>query len=351
MRPHAQSTVLLRPGPPTERSLSAGAVHVYELRLAAGDFVHIVIRKHAVDLSATLVDPDGHDVASCHDDLSEFGDEIVVSIAAVTGHYELRVRSILSAGPSSRYAIEVVALRPASPQDRVRMEAEATFQRARSMQDTQQPRAFASAHDGFAAALNIFRRLGDQRRELRALIGMGEMEAALGNPAAFDTARQAEQLATDLGDEPARATAFRTTGRVLERRGDLLEALGAYEASTAIWGQLGDRKARSVSLNSEGIIYGRMGDSERAIARFQESLVLARASSNRVDALYPLNNLGIAYKDVGKFDKSLDTYKEALAEQRRSNNIEGQAVVLNNMGNVLRLLGRHKRRSRYIWKP
>jgi len=339
--PHAQSAAILRPGSPFERTLSAGAIDSYELRLSDGDFVDVEIKKLGLDLSATLLDPGGREVASRHSDVNEFGDEVVVAIATAGGRYQLRIQSLSSSG-QSRYSIAAVALRPAGPTDRDRIAAEAAVQRAESLRDTQQPRAFASAQDEFTAALAAFRQLGDRRRELRALIGVGGMEAALGNPEAFEAARQAERLAVDLGDEPSRAAAIRTTGLAVERRGDLVDALHAYEASSAIWGQLGDRKARTVSLNDEGVIYGRMGDSERAIARFEEALILARATSNKVYELKALNNLGITYKDVGKFDKSLDAYHKALAEERRRDDIEAQAVVLNNMGNVLRLLRRHQ---------
>jgi CHAT domain-containing protein/Tfp pilus assembly protein PilF len=339
--PHAQSTVLLRPGSPTARSLSAGAVHAYELRLAAGDFVHIVITKHDVDLSATLLDPDGHETTSRHSDLGEFTDEVVVAIAAADGRHELRIRSLSPTRASSRYSIEVVALRPAGPQDHDRVEAEAAIQRAASLQATLQPRAFASAQDEFTAALNIFRRLGDRRRELRALVGIASTQWGLGSPAALETARQAELQAVDLGDEPSRAAAIHIKGAALERLGELDAAMRAHEASSTISRQLGDRRAEGNSLNSEGVLYGRMGDSERAIARFEQALALARATSSRASEL-ELNNLGVAYKNLGAFDKSLDAYRQALADQRRLGNVDGQALVLNNMGNVLRLLGRHQ---------
>ena len=342
-RPHAQSAVALRPGPPVERSLSAGAVDSYELPLSAGDFVHIEIRKFGLDLSATLLDPEGREVASRHTDYSEVGYEVVVAIAAASGHYHLRIRSVSSSNPRSRYSITTVALRPTGPRDQARIEAEAGVQRASSRQETQQPRAFAAALSDFTAALDVFRQLGDRRRELRALVGVGRMQTALGNPAALETARQAEQLAVDLGDEPSRAAAIRTKGLALERRGDLVDALRAYEATSAIWHQLGERKARAIALNDEGVMYGRMGDSERAIARFEEAVALARATSNKFYELAALGNLGVTFKNVGKFDNSLQAYRQVLGEYRERGNVDGQALVLNNMGNVESLLGRNQK--------
>jgi len=340
--PHAQGAVVLRPGPLIERSIAAGALHPYELTLSSGDFVHVVIKKRGADLSAALLDPDGHEVVSRHSDFAEFGDEAVVAIAAASGRYQLQIRALSSSSPRSGYSITTVALRPAGLQDQARIEAEADVQRASSQQETQQPRAFAAALNDFTAALDAFRQLGDRRRELRALIGVGRMQVGTGNTAALETAQQAEQLAVDLGDEPSRAAAIRTRGLALERRGDLVDALRAYEATNAILQQLGERKARAIALNDEGVMYGRMGDSERAIARFEEAVALARATSNKFYELAALGNLGVTYKNVGKFANSLEAYRRVLGEYRDRGNVDGQALVLNNMGNVESLLGRNQ---------
>jgi hypothetical protein len=281
--PYAQTATPLHLGYSAERALSSGTVDAYHLNLTAGDFVHVAITKHDVDLSATLIDPGGREVVSRHDSVGEFTDEVVVAIASTNGPYELRIRSLSLRRPSSRYSIEVVALRPAGAQDRERVEAEEAIQRASSLQYTLQPRAFASAQDEFTAALNVFRRLGDRRRELRALVGLATMQWGLGSPAALETARQAEQLAAEVGDEPLRSTAIHTKGLALERLGDLEAALRAHEASAVISRQLGDRRSEGIFLNSEGIVYGRMGDSERAIARFEQALALARVTSSGLE--------------------------------------------------------------------
>ena len=188
--PYAQTPTPLHLGYSAERALSSGTVDAYDVSLTAGDFVHVVIRKHDVDLSATLIDPGGREVVSRHSDPGEFTDEVVAAIASANGPYELRIRSLSSGRPSSRYSIEVVALRPAGPQDRDRVEAEAAIQRARSLQETGQPRTYATAEDEFTAALKLFTLLGDRRRELRTLNGLGRIQAALGHPAAFETYRR-----------------------------------------------------------------------------------------------------------------------------------------------------------------
>jgi CHAT domain-containing protein len=324
--------------------MSAGAPHVYELALEAGDFVHVNIRKRGVDLAVTLVDPGGADLVTRHSDRSEFSDEVVVAVAASTGRYTLHVRPVSHTPITARYTIDVRSIRPASSMDRVRVEAEAAVQRGSSLQEEDEPRSQAEARVEFSMALEGFRALGDRRRELRAVVGIVAALDRLLSPELGEMARQAELLAVEVGDDGARATALIGIGRAFERRGDLASALRFYQESVAIDRAIGVRGALSAALNDEGVVYGRTGDSERAIERFQEALTFTRATGNQRIELMVLNNLGIAYKNVGEFAKSLEFYRQVLMRYRGNGRPDRQATVLNNMGNVERLLG-HDRQA------
>jgi CHAT domain-containing protein len=334
----ADSRVLV-PGIALERTISAGQAHRYSLSLAAGDFLQITIAQQGIDLVAVLTGPDGRErlsVDTCDDD---FRRERVVVIADTSGRHQLVVRPGPATAPSGRYTIQVEQLRPATPIDLERVEAERAFERGRALTIQGQPGKYAAGIDELTSALDRYQRLNDRGAELYVLIQLSLTQARLGRVEALATAREAERLAREAEDAAATAAALISAGAAYDRAGDPPGALRAYREAQAISRKIGNRKAEAVSLNGQGISHGRSGEGEQAVACFEEALPLARAAGNQPLQWSIPSNLGITYKNLGEFERALEAYRQALAVASATGNKEGQAVVLINMGNLQRLLG------------
>ena len=108
-------------------------------------------------------------------------------------------------------------------------------------------------------------------------------------------------LAGGAGDRPP-ATAERgfEAGIVAFRRGDLVQAAGAFEGAVALWPSYAD-----AWLNL-GVVYGRLGRTEEAAACARRVLGL------RSDDTRALNNLANALSAQGRFEEAAQCYRRAL---------------------------------------
>jgi len=338
----AQDVRELTAGASVERALASGESDTFQLTLAAGEFVHLTIAQRGFVVQATLSRPDGSDLLTVQTALNTFGDEALAAIADAAGRYTLVLRRMAATEVSGRYILTVDALRAATPLDAVWIEAERALARGTSHKSTGLA-AYPQALDQFNIALARYRDVADRRGELRALLELGAAQGDLGRPEELTIGQQADRLARELGNEPARALALAMVGRAFDRMGDMTAALRRYEEALSISRAIGHRAAQSMALNSQAVVYARTGDPEQAVARFEESLALARASGHRVGELMALSNLGVTYKNLGELALALDIYRQTLERYRELNDAEGQARVLNNMGNVEHQLGRDRR--------
>ncbi len=86
----------------------------------------------------------------------------------------------------------------------------------------------------YAAALPIFRRIGDSREEARCLANLGRLDGSTGrDEAALDHLDRAIVLFRGLADPPQMALALEGKARVLRRRGDLEAARGIMTEALA----------------------------------------------------------------------------------------------------------------------
>jgi hypothetical protein len=116
-----QDVRTLTPGAAIERDLSPGQEHAYRLIAHAGDFVRITIAKYGVNVVADFAGPGGAKTLHVNSEPDLFRPEVVVSIADADGPYTLIVRSPQSKRPGAHYTIVLDDLRPATPDDDVRI--------------------------------------------------------------------------------------------------------------------------------------------------------------------------------------------------------------------------------------
>lgn len=338
----APVAVSIVPGPSVERALARGQSHTYRLVLAAGDFLQVSIAQRGIDVSASLIRPDGVELTSVNACEDNFRSETLVALADAAGTYRLVVRPAPSSAPRGRYTIQVDALRPATPTDNVRIEAERAFARGYALSAGLDPKAYPESIAQFNAAVARFRQLSDRWGEVKVLIDLAFRQGRLLRPEALGNAQDAERIARELGDQATIAAALHSLASVVDRLGDLPAALRATTEGIVISRTIGNRWAEARTLNVEGIVHGRSGDGEKAVASFERTLLLARATGNRVLERVALNNLGISYKNLGEFEKAVEAYRQALIHTRVDRDRAAEPTFLNNLGNVERLLGRNQ---------
>src|SRR5262245_39143915 len=113
----------LEMGKPIERELAGGQSHLYQIMLAAGQYLSVVVDQRGVDVVAALLGPDSNKLIEVDSPNGTEGPEPVSWIVEMAGLYRLEVRSLEKDAKPGRYEAKMVELRAATDRDRDLAEA------------------------------------------------------------------------------------------------------------------------------------------------------------------------------------------------------------------------------------
>ena len=163
-------------------------------------------------------------------------------------------------------------------------------------------RALAS----YAAALELFRAVGDRLGEANTLRAIGdvqsfrkeEMEAALASYAA------ALELFRAVGDRLGEANTLQAIGDVLRFRDEYDQALAHYGQALELFRAVGARLGEANTLASMSRLALREGREEEARALLQQAVDLHAAIGSRYDVAADLGNFGLVLRDMGRREEA-----------------------------------------------
>jgi tetratricopeptide (TPR) repeat protein len=275
-------------GKPIERELAGGQSHAYQITLAAGQYLNVIVEQRGIDVVARLQGPDGKLIFEFDSELRKLGQEPVSQVAEIVGNYQLNVVAKEKNAPTGRYEIRVVELRAA-------IESDQALQEARKLNAEFRKLLFAGKYD-----------------EARPLI-----ERAL------------EIREKTLGPEHPGVVAFlNNLADVYRLKGDLEKAEPLLQRAMVIGEKtLGpDHPTVAVSLNLLGIIHRVKGDYAKAESFYRRSLDIREKAFGKehVEIAGSLNNLANLYREKGDYDKAeplmqraLDIREKALGSEHR----------------------------------
>src|SRR5215813_868192 len=113
----------LEPGKPIEQELAGGQSHDYQLTLADGQYVNLVVDQRGIDVVVKLFGPDGKAIMEFDSESQVQGQESVSLVAEAGGSYQLSVQPKLNRAAAGRYEIRIEELRAATDDDRALYEA------------------------------------------------------------------------------------------------------------------------------------------------------------------------------------------------------------------------------------
>src|SRR5262245_37304235 len=104
---------------PVIRELNGVDVHLYQLMLASGQHINLVVDQRGIDVLVRLFGADGKQVTESDSESRLQGQEIVEWVAEEAGNYRLDVLANFKNAAAGRYEIQVVELRIATENDRI----------------------------------------------------------------------------------------------------------------------------------------------------------------------------------------------------------------------------------------
>src|SRR6185369_11279706 len=246
----AQNDVpILEPGTPISRELSGGAVHSYQIVLAARQFLRVAVDQRGIDLIVTLSDPNGKRIAGVDSRVGLYGTENASLISETAGNYRLEIRSKQKAAPTGQYEVSIVERRTIMPEDAIRIAAERTLAEARLIADQQTGESRLKAIDKYkeaTALLQSSKGTGSESQLALTLNAIGENYRELDDTnKALDYYTQALRIFRTAGDHAGEAATLNNLGDAYVGLGQAQEALDySNQALTAVR-KIGDRRGEA----------------------------------------------------------------------------------------------------------
>jgi CHAT domain-containing protein/Flp pilus assembly protein TadD len=332
---------------PIERELAGGQSHSYQMALAAGQYVKLLIDQRGIDVVVKAFGPDGKQIKEFDSEKRAQGQETVSWVTEEVGGYRLDVVAKQKGATAGRYEIQVVELRIATDNDRALHEAHELYTESVRLYnagkyDEARPlvervleireRVLGSEHSDVARTLNslayLYHLMGDYTRAepfyQRALTILNK---ALG-PGHPDVASVLNNLAI-----------------LYKTRGNYAKAEPLYLRALAIWEKTLGSEHPSVgnSLNNLANLYYDIGDDAKAEPLFQRAQALWEKvlGPEHPNVAHPLNNLANLYSTRGDHAKAEPLYLRALTIWEKVLGPEHPIVAssLNNLANLYRKRG------------
>jgi tetratricopeptide (TPR) repeat protein len=324
--------VQLELGHPIVRDLAGGESHSYLVRLEAGQYVRLGADQRGIDVALDLSTPDGGLVAHIDSPSGTRGAERVSEVAKTAGDYRVEVKSEEGSAKPGRYEMRIEDLRPATDQDRTRVQAERVYGQGEELRRKQKDWAQAAA--SYQQALAIWRSLPDRGEEGLALYRIGTMREKLGDAGqALEIFAESIAAYQAAGDPDGEAAGLNHRGRILNAQSKTEEALASFQRALEIFRKLGDPHGQASSLNNIGAIHFSLDRTRLAVEAYEEALGLWRKLGDTQDEGKTLLNLGQLYVAQGKPQEARDALEASrrIAEQSQDADL---GTALSNLGEL-----------------
>lgn len=267
---HSQESQALEPGKPIERELAGGQAHSYQITLAVGQYLHVVVEQRGIDVVVVAFGPDGKQLVEVDSPNGTQGPEPVYLVTESGGNYRLSVQSPEKNAKPGRYEVKIEELRAATPQDRSRLAARKAFDDGERLRAQGTAQSRRQAIEKYQEALPHWRAIEARAEEARTLNSIGS---------------------------------------VYNSMGELQKALDYYNQALPLRRAAADRYGEAVTLNNIGLAYDSLGQKQKALDHYNQALPLFRALGDSAkEEAQTLHNIGAVYYSMGERQKALDYY-------------------------------------------
>jgi len=373
----------LEAGATLERTIAPGQAFRLRMTVPAAGHWRLGVAQWDVDAILTVRDAAAEVLYRVDSPLDQRGDEWL-TMSLQPGAYDIEIAAHAGRGLAGRCVVSLDPMPADSPAARRRLEAEMAATRGAAGYAAGTPEDWRKAAGDYAAAADIWRELGETRREARAAYCAGVLYRLLedGEPAmAF--ALRALPLWRAAGDRFREAATHNEIGLLRQAAGALPEARAAFAEAREIQEAIGDIAGAAVSdsnlclimmhegrfadsipcwervialTDRERVLFGPefpllnmgaahdiLGESPAALAAFERAMAAFQAKGDLLNQARTANNLGVHYQKLGRFQAALDRFETALATFQTLELPYWQAIALNNLGHTQLLLGQPER--------
>jgi CHAT domain-containing protein/Tfp pilus assembly protein PilF len=379
----------IEPGEPIERELAGGQSHFYQIALADGQYVNLVVDQRGIDVVLNLFGPDGKQIMEFDSESRPRGRESASLVAEAAGDYRLSVQPKLKRAAAGSYEVRIGEMRAATENDRalqearkqytesVRLTRAGKYSEAQSLAERAleiRQKALGPEHPDVARSIHsladLYREIGEYAKAgplYQSALKIRQKVFGLEHPEVASSLNGLATLHLIEGDfvkaEPLLLQTLEIRQKVLDpEHPDIAECLNSlanlyadlggnaraepfYQRAMDIWEKAFGPEDHTVSraLNNLAIIYQDMGEYAKAEPLYQRSLAIKvkTLGPEHPDVAQSLNNFANFYTEKGDYVKSESMHKRALEIREKTLGPEHPNIAqsLNNLANVYNYLG------------
>lgn len=138
-----------------------------------------------------------------------------------------------------------------------------------------------------------------------------------------------------LGDRRREARALGNVGNAHRDLGQFAEAIPYYEQRLSIAREVGDRRSEGSALGDLGVAFSQLGQLDKAVACHEQHLAIVREQKDRAAEGMALGNLGTVHGMQGQLQKAIDCHEQDLVIVREVGDRRGEGIVLEKLALAL----------------
>jgi CHAT domain-containing protein len=322
--------------------LAGGESISYEFRLTPQEYLHLTVEQKGLDVSLTLLGPNGKVLLRLNNNCYMYGSERLSWIATRGGGvYTLLVTAADKQAVAGSYAVIVDERRPAQSDDNLRLDAQRHLIAAARYNQAGQRR---QALDALQLSEELWREVNERVEQVSVRNKIAEQSNKLGDTRkAIEEYKRALELNKSVGSQFEEAISLNNLGEAYIDLGELRVGADYFEQALPLRRATGDLQGTAVTLGDIGLINSCLGNLQAAFDSLQQALALSRNIKDlRVEAR-TLSGLGQVYESLGENQRALDFWNLAVTKYRELDDRKMEVRGLLEIAKLYRSLGDTKK--------
>src|SRR5262245_60096600 len=349
--PQVGQPTVLAPGAPVEREMSGAQRHLYQMTLEAGQCLKIIAEQRGADISLTLNDHDGKQLASVENNRGGAGVEWLLWQAPAPGNYILVINSQKNTGGSYRLNVETF-----EPQGDALLAFQSYLEDGR-LALQKKPELIEQSLRLQEESLAAWKRLNDPQMEALMTLTVAKNSIRRDGKKSLAYYQRTIPIFQSLGMKAEEARALMATGLMLIDLGAHRDSIRYLEQALSLAEYFQPTTVRMIvgALTSS---YFNIGESQKALEMRLKSLADSRAANDKSNVSFALLTLGEQYLLMGESAKALECVNEGLllvheimsrspaTEHPRLEDTKGS--LLNVLGKIHQLAGDNEKAAEIL---
>jgi CHAT domain-containing protein/uncharacterized protein HemY len=334
--PQVGQPTVLAPGAPVEREMSGARRHLYQIALEAGQCMKIVAEQRGADISLTLNDHDGKQLASVENNRGGVGVEWLLWQAQKAGNYLLVINLQDNSGGSYRLNVETFA-----PQGDALLAFQSYLEAGR-LAIQKKPELVEQWLRLQDESLAAWKRLNDPQMEALITLIVAKKNIDRDRKKSLAYYQRTIPIFRSLGMKAEEARALMATGLMLIDLGAHLDSIRYLEQALSLAEYFRPSVVRMIvgALTSS---YFSIGESQKALEWRLKLLADSRAANDKSNVSFALLTLSEQYIRMGESAKALECVNEGLMlvhESMSSGPATERLRLKDNKASLLDILGK-----------